>query len=153
VVQTAQALHWFDRPAFYAEVGRVLVPGGFLFVLYNDRDPDAPLIREFEALMEGEIPDYSRHYRSFDYPAELAGLSWAIEATSNRFKWVWRLAPEDFAELMLSRSLAKPWTRAVGEAEARARLTALARSHGAADGSVLLPYFTRLAQARRGPRR
>jgi SAM-dependent methyltransferase len=28
LVTVAQALHWFDRPRFYAEVGRVLVPGG-----------------------------------------------------------------------------------------------------------------------------
>lgn len=30
LVTVAQALHWFDRPAFYAEVRRVLVPGGVL---------------------------------------------------------------------------------------------------------------------------
>jgi SAM-dependent methyltransferase len=31
-VTVAQALHWFDRPAFYAEVKRVLAPGGVLAV-------------------------------------------------------------------------------------------------------------------------
>jgi SAM-dependent methyltransferase len=30
VVTVAQALHWFDRPAFYREVARVLKPGGML---------------------------------------------------------------------------------------------------------------------------
>ena len=30
LVTVAQALHWFDRDAFYAEAARVLVPGGFL---------------------------------------------------------------------------------------------------------------------------
>lgn len=30
VVTVAQALHWLDRPAFYAEAARVLVPGGLL---------------------------------------------------------------------------------------------------------------------------
>jgi SAM-dependent methyltransferase len=30
LVTVAQALHWFDRPAFYAEVRRVLRPGGVL---------------------------------------------------------------------------------------------------------------------------
>ena len=28
LVTVAQALHWLDRPAFYAEARRVLVPGG-----------------------------------------------------------------------------------------------------------------------------
>lgn len=31
-VTVAQALHWFDLPRFYAEVRRVLVPGGFVAV-------------------------------------------------------------------------------------------------------------------------
>lgn len=28
LVTIAQALHWFDRPLFYAEVARILRPGG-----------------------------------------------------------------------------------------------------------------------------
>lgn len=32
LVTVAQALHWFDLPRFYAEVNRVLVPGGVLAV-------------------------------------------------------------------------------------------------------------------------
>lgn len=32
LVTVAQALHWFDLPRFYAEVARVLVPGGVLAV-------------------------------------------------------------------------------------------------------------------------
>lgn len=42
LITVAQALHWFDFPKFYAEVRRVLKPGGFLaawcypFVTFND---------------------------------------------------------------------------------------------------------------------
>lgn len=32
LITVAQALHWFDLPKFYAEVGRVLKPGGVLAV-------------------------------------------------------------------------------------------------------------------------
>jgi SAM-dependent methyltransferase len=45
LVTVAQALHWFDLPAFYAEVDRVLVPGGVLAVwTYNRHRTDAAAV-------------------------------------------------------------------------------------------------------------
>src|SRR5262249_36072146 len=44
-VTVAQALHWFDLGRFYAEVQRVLVPGGVLVVWsYNDAILDDPVL-------------------------------------------------------------------------------------------------------------
>jgi len=40
-VCVAQALHWFDRPAFFAECARVLRPGGVL-VVWGYRDIEVP---------------------------------------------------------------------------------------------------------------
>ena len=51
LVTVAQALHWFDRPAFFAEVKRVLAPGGVLAVwsyglcTFGDPTLDAALRR------------------------------------------------------------------------------------------------------------
>ncbi|HEX2204428.1 MAG TPA: class I SAM-dependent methyltransferase [Longimicrobium sp.] len=42
LVTVAQALHWFDIPAFWAEAGRVLRPGGVLAVWAYDRFRCAP---------------------------------------------------------------------------------------------------------------
>ena len=39
LVLVAQAAHWFDLPAFYAEVARVLRPGGVLAVWSSGPNP------------------------------------------------------------------------------------------------------------------
>lgn len=51
LVTVAQALHWFDLPRFYAEVDRVLIPGGVLAVwCYGINTVEDPAIN---ALMQG----------------------------------------------------------------------------------------------------
>jgi len=46
LITVAQALHWFDLPAFYTEVKRVLKPGGILAVwTYGKMDFDNPKVR------------------------------------------------------------------------------------------------------------
>lgn len=63
-VCVAQALHWFDRPAFFAECARVLRPGGVLVVWgYQDIEVPAPL---------GEsVPAFAARIRDA-WPAERA---------------------------------------------------------------------------------
>lgn len=145
-ILVAQALHWFDRPAFYQEAGRLLVPGGGLFVIFNDRDDETELFRRYEDLMERVVPDYSRDYRSFDYPGEIGGLAWTDGAESRTFRWRWRMPLSDFSGLMMSRSMAKPWVERVGEAEAARELESFAAGYADA-GEIELPYVTRLVIA------
>jgi SAM-dependent methyltransferase len=149
LILVAQALHWFDRPLFYSECGRVLAPGGRLMVLYNDRDPDGALTSEFEARMEAEIPDYDRAYRSFDYVGEIITVDWGEAATLDEINWTWHLTTDQFAGLMLSRSKGKPWVDRVGRDAVEAELIDLARQHSDEDGIVPLPYITRLAHVQR----
>ena len=77
LILVAQAAHWFDLPAFYAEAERVLRPGGVLALLtYSGlriNDTLDPLLREFYAVTVGPYwPPERRHpetgYRELPFP-------------------------------------------------------------------------------------
>ena len=75
-VCVAQALHWFDRPAFFAECARVLKPGGVLVAWgYQDIEVPQPL-REAVGAFAARIRDawpaerflVDRAYADFAFP-------------------------------------------------------------------------------------
>lgn len=77
-VCVAQALHWFDRPAFFAECARVLKPGGVLVAWgYQDIEVPQPL-REAVGAFAARIRDawpaerflVDRAYADFAFPFE-----------------------------------------------------------------------------------
>lgn len=83
LVTAGQALHWFDLEAFYAEVRRVLRPGGALvawaYTLTRVApEIDAAVLRFYEDVVGPYWPFERRHvengYRTLPFPfAELAG--------------------------------------------------------------------------------
>lgn len=78
-VCVAQALHWFDRDAFFAECARVLKPGGVL-VAWGYQDivvPDA--IAAANAAFQREVRAYWPPERA-DVDAAYAGYDWPFEA-------------------------------------------------------------------------
>ncbi|MFD6951479.1 methyltransferase type 11 [Nocardiopsis sp. TSRI0078] len=151
LVLAAQAVHWFDRPAFYAEAARLLVPGGTVAVLDNDRDWTASaFVDAYEALMEEHGDDYRRDYRAFDTAGEMEaqdGLADAVEFTA---AWTRELDPDGLVGTALSSSRMAAVVRNIGEERVRAAVTALAAEHFP-DGNVRIPYLTRLRLARRVP--
>lgn len=77
LVLVAQAAHWFELPAFYAEVARVLRPGGVLALLtYSGVRINPlldPLLREFHQVTVGSFwPPERAHvendYRTLPFP-------------------------------------------------------------------------------------
>jgi SAM-dependent methyltransferase len=87
----AQAAHWFDLPRYYAEVRRVVRPGGLVALLaygvvHVDRDLSAIVDRFYWQTLAGYWPQERRiveeGYRSLPFPfPELATPPFAMTAT------------------------------------------------------------------------
>jgi SAM-dependent methyltransferase len=68
-VTAAQAAHWFDRTGARNEFVRILRPGGWLVLLWNERLTEgSPFLREYEQLLLSYATDYEdvRHERTTD---------------------------------------------------------------------------------------
>ena len=89
LVTVAQAAHWFDRPKFYAEVRRVLRPGGVVALWTYELcgitpEIDTAVLRFYRGPIGPYWPPERRHtetgYREFDFPfAETAFPRCAME--------------------------------------------------------------------------
>ena len=90
LVTVAQALHWFDLPRFYAEVRRVVAPGGALAVWsYDDPMLDDPALDErLQRFNEETVGPYwpperrlvGEGYRALPFPfAETAAPALTLE--------------------------------------------------------------------------
>lgn len=92
LVTVAQALHWFDRPAFYAEAGRVLSPDGVLAVWtyghlrLEDPSADAVFRRFYLDTVGADWPAeralVDAGYRTIDFPfAEVEPPAFEMETS------------------------------------------------------------------------
>ncbi len=75
LVTAAQAFHWFDRVKARAEFGRILRPGGWAALIWNERRwTGSPLVEAYERL----IAAYGSDYATVNYdnvgPADLAAF-------------------------------------------------------------------------------
>lgn len=76
LVTVAQAFHWFDVAAALVEVGRVTRPGGWLALVWNERDEAVPWVKDFGDIIERHAG--GRPYtRTQDWGAVLAGAGYA----------------------------------------------------------------------------
>ena len=60
-VTAGQAFHWFDRARCRAEFARILKPGGWIVLVWNDRKTQATrFLVEYEQLLQTYATDYSK---------------------------------------------------------------------------------------------
>ncbi|GAB3409216.1 class I SAM-dependent methyltransferase [Schumannella luteola] len=97
LVTVAQAWHWVDAPRAFAEVARVLRPGGALALVWNERDERDSWNRRF-----GEIAERSGAEVFLDEPVEFAPPF--DEPVTTWVDWSRELAREQVLDLVRSRS-------------------------------------------------
>lgn len=135
-ITVAQAFHWFDHPAAFAEMDRVLRPGGRIALLWNVRDPadlletectevvdrhrdGAPAHRELDLAAVVDASPFREHDRHV--------LDWAVDVDEHTFL-------DRFLSISFVASLPARSRRAI-----RAELRGVFADH-AVDGYVSLAY-------------
>lgn len=108
LVTVAQALHWFDRPAFFAEVDRVLRPGGLLAVWTYALATISPEVdRVTDGVYRGTLEGYwsprrqevEEGYPGYSFPFEpVATPSFAMEVEWPLDRWIGYLRSWSAAE-------------------------------------------------------
>jgi len=67
LVAAGQAFHWFDRPRARAEFARILRPGGWVALVWNERLTSTPFLADYEQLLRRYSRDYARvDHRNID---------------------------------------------------------------------------------------
>lgn len=146
----AQALHWFDRDAFFAECARVLRPGGVL-VAWGYQDIEVPHdIADANAALQREILPYWPPERA-DIDAAYAHYAWPFDpvaAPAFELEAEWTLPR--LLGYFSSYSATKRCREATGRDPVAAHTDALAQAWGdpSATRRLRWPLF---AHARRKP--
>jgi SAM-dependent methyltransferase len=140
IVTAAQAAHWFDREKARREFVRILKPGGWLVLLWNERRTDStPFLREYEHLLLAYGTDYRevRHERT---TAEIADFFSPSPFRSSRLEMRQEV---DYLGLE-GRLLSSSYTPTSDQANYDAMLRELRRIFDAHqdNGSVSLDYNT-----------
>jgi SAM-dependent methyltransferase len=142
-ITAGQAFHWFDPKAARSEFERILKPGGWTVVLWNDRRmEEAQLTRKYEDVLERYGIDYQRVKDSYpeseDIGSFFAGGVFSARDLPNHQVLDW----EGLRGRLRSSSFA-PTEGHPNHAPMMAELGRIFRAHQR-DGRVRMEYFTRV---------
>lgn len=150
LVVVGQAWHWFDGPEALDEVGRVLVPGGGLALLWNDYDRSVTWARELAEIRDRHFDHHAPPQADRDWRADFAGRQEWSPLTQQVFDHVHRTTRQALVDRVLSTSVIAPLPVTEREAIGREVLAILDR-HGETRGheDVDVPYQTDVFWTRR----
>lgn len=139
----AQMWHWVDVPAAVAEVRRVLRPGGWLAVWWNDVAADGqPWYEAQQEHLEATSPGYRRSYRERAYDDELRGAFPTVTTWTGA--WSRTLDLDTYESWLRSKS----YVQAVPDLEAFVAAERASLRAAFPDGVVVEPFTVRLVLAR-----
>jgi ubiquinone/menaquinone biosynthesis C-methylase UbiE len=147
IVAAGQAFHWFDRGLARAEFVRILKPGGWVVLIWNERlTHTTPFLEAYEQLLERYATEYAqvdhRHIDEGALAAFFAPDGCTSKTLANRQEF-------DYAHLegrLLSSSYA-PEPDHLNHAPMLAALAAIFEAHQH-EGRVAFEYATRLYYGR-----
>ena len=140
-VIVAQAWHWFDPSLALPEIARVLVPGGTLGLVWNERDPSEPWVAELDRVLH-------RHTRQeYDTTPDLAKPFGAVERLEVR--WEHPLTRAELLDMVASRSYVITMPED-DRTELMHQVAELLDSHLDLRGrkKLTMPYITRCTRAK-----
>lgn len=151
IVTVGTALHWFDRPKFYAEANRILKSDGRLIILYNNRNwQECRLFANYEMVLEMHVPSYERglhpvghgSFEKISVEEELRSCN--EKKTINRVDIDWSefRTADEVLSLMLSSSITELAIQSKGLATIRADLENTFDGCELNDGRYQLDYTT-----------
>lgn len=153
LIAAAQAIQWFDRPRFYAEAARLLLPGGGLAVIQNNRDwQHSAFLDDYETFLETHGDRYTRHYRDLPLEDELQALVGFGDYQRHESRWTRPMSPGEFVGLCGSSTKGAAVIKRLGADAARAELLALAARHHPGIEQIPIDYVAELFLTRKGGR-
>ncbi|GAB4416432.1 MAG: class I SAM-dependent methyltransferase [Bacteroidia bacterium] len=144
-IVAAQAFHWFDRGRCRSEFRRILQPGSWVALVWNDRTFDTPFAQAYEAFLLRYATDYTTiDHRQIDPETIADFLGGQVETQVFDYEQIFDAG--GLAGRYLSCSYALPATHPAYDKAIQA-LADLHATHAQA-GLVAMRYQTRLHFAR-----
>ncbi len=142
-IVAGQAFHWFNFESAYREFKRILRPGGWTVILWNDRETDTtPFLVEYESLLQQFGTDYNQiNHRNID-SQKVRDFFQGADVMETEFE---NIQPMDY-DGVEGRLLSSSYVPNVGDAEYAPMLSCLRKifDEHADDGHVDMRYKTLL---------